>query len=719
MRNLYTLHPSFVKAFWVLLLFIPIPIGTTQNQENTSSDIASNIGQVQALALDEVLVRTGIAAWQVAGYSGTGIHIGILNQGFGGIETYATNQDNLSLNIAPNLSIDDLESDPNSQGTQALQIIHRIAPNAQFHVCQYTRLDSFSACIDWFSASHVRIVHHGTGIIFSSEQAEKFSREAERAFRSGMLWLNAAGDIDTGILQDTFTAKDFVNHEFNINQSISLSVEAVPVSRVIGLTWSGNSQHDAESIDLDLEIWDENGNLMAASQAIQEGEPGTLVQESVVVEAEKSFKIRVLNRDGRGEGTAFTLTIQFGQTPDSASGQSILAPTNNSTLLSIGVLQGRDIAPYSSRGPLPPGSIKPDFVAPGEIELDEDNLAVGTSAAAAIVSAAAALIWEANPAWNNEQLRNHLLTATQDDRTIPGPDFVYGYGRLFLNLPESQSSTSSTAQADNNLVEIPPLEASSTAQAMPIVDYRNMVFLRNLVIQHIDASGNIHAINVPGRSYDPDLNGSLIAYASARNNERLDIYLYNLETGQETRLTGNPEQDRHPAISPNGQVIAFSSNREGQWDIFLINTDGTNERRLTTSSAFEYAASWRSDGNALAYQSNQNGSIEQLYIHDLQSNEIQQLTNSSEPLVGAIWSPDGQYIASYINADPPIIVIVNAETGRQQSYIEGTPSGWLNSNIVLFHRRIDENTVNIYILDITTGASRLLVENGSWASASP
>lgn len=53
----------------------------------------------------------------------------------------------------------------------------------------------------------------------------------------------------------------------------------------------------------------------------------------------------------------------------------------------------------------------------------------GTSMSAPHVSGAAALIWTKNPSWTNEQVRNHLRSTARDLGT-PGPDPLFGHGRL-------------------------------------------------------------------------------------------------------------------------------------------------------------------------------------------------------------------------------------------------------------------------------------------------
>ena len=72
----------------------------------------------------------------------------------------------------------------------------------------------------------------------------------------------------------------------------------------------------------------------------------------------------------------------------------------------------------------------------------------------------------------------------------------------------------------------------------------------------------------------------------------------------------NPEsvtqvgQDTAPALSPDGQKIAFMSSQDGNWEIYLINADGSNQRRLTDNPARDGLPTWSPDGRAIAFVSN-------------------------------------------------------------------------------------------------------------------
>ena len=53
-----------------------------------------------------------------------------------------------------------------------------------------------------------------------------------------------------------------------------------------------------------------------------------------------------------------------------------------------------------------------------------------------------------------------------------------------------------------------------------------------------------------------------------------DIYTVPSSGGKARQLTTHPAHDTRPVWSPDGQKIAFASNRSGNFDVFLMNKEG-------------------------------------------------------------------------------------------------------------------------------------------------
>ena len=78
-----------------------------------------------------------------------------------------------------------------------------------------------------------------------------------------------------------------------------------------------------------------------------------------------------------------------------------------------------------------------------------------------------------------------------------------------------------------------------------------------------------------------------------------DLWTVGVDGGQAHQLTTNPAYDAYPVWSPDGQRIAFASSREGSMDVYVVSKDGGTPKRLTTDSGDEYPMTWRDNSHVL------------------------------------------------------------------------------------------------------------------------
>ncbi len=241
----------------------------------------------------------------------------------------------------------------------------------------------------------------------------------------------------------------------------------------------------------------------------------------------------------------------------------------------------------------------------------------------------------------------------------------------------------------------------------------------------------------PTTSTDVESTGyELIAFYSDRDGNP-EIYTYNVNTTQVTRLTDAPAFDDSPALSPDGSRIVFLTARHDpqpmfpnlKYEIYVINVDGSNLTRLTSTDAAEDHPSWSPDGNRILFDADYDGDgYYEIYVMNADGSNLTHLTFNDSSDQFADWSPDGERIAysSYIDGNWDIYVM-DADGDNPHRLSDSTdwklfPAWSPDGNLIAFNGLAPHSgNTDVYVMNADGSDVRQLTdvsgfdENPAWS----
>ena len=195
-----------------------------------------------------------------------------------------------------------------------------------------------------------------------------------------------------------------------------------------------------------------------------------------------------------------------------------------------------------------------------------------------------------------------------------------------------------------------------------------------------DRIWNIYAMNADGsdvnrltsnraNDFSPDWSpdGQRIAFHSNRDDPDpnddhrvYNIYVMNADGTGVTRLTYNEASDFSPDWSPDGDLIAFVSNRddpdlndnERVYSVYVMNVDGSGAMRLSPGGASDFSPNWSPDGRRIAFHSTRDGNSD-IYVMDVDGSGVTRLTDHEAYDSNPDWSPDGRRMVFRSSRDDP------------------------------------------------------------------
>ena len=176
-------------------------------------------------------------------------------------------------------------------------------------------------------------------------------------------------------------------------------------------------------------------------------------------------------------------------------------------------------------------------------------------------------------------------------------------------------------------------------------------------------------------AWSPD--GTKLAYVTFENRQS-QIVMQDLYTGKRDIITSYPGINGAPQFSPDGTklLIVLSKDAGGATEVYLLDLKTRKETRLTKHRSIDTEPSWHPNGKEIVYTSERGGNA-QIYKLNLQTGRSKRVTFDGDMNLAGSITPDGKQL-----------VMVNRTLGKYHIAKKELNSGLFQ---VLTRTRLDES----------------------------
>ncbi len=215
--------------------------------------------------------------------------------------------------------------------------------------------------------------------------------------------------------------------------------------------------------------------------------------------------------------------------------------------------------------------------------------------------------------------------------------------------------------------------------------------------------------------FSPD--GEWIAFDSNRRGN-MDIWIMRKDGSKLRQLTTNQAHDWYPKWSPDGKKILFHSLRSGNRDLFVLPVGGGALKQLISHPAEDLAPVWSPDGQQIAFFSNRSGNMD-VWVMPSVGGEPQQLTFHQAQDLNPLWSPDGKRLVFSTNRTGySELFFIPAEGGEAVQLTRGewsiiNPFFWSADRQTIYAYGVggpNNRGTNLWVISGSNGATRLLID---------
>ena len=211
----------------------------------------------------------------------------------------------------------------------------------------------------------------------------------------------------------------------------------------------------------------------------------------------------------------------------------------------------------------------------------------------------------------------------------------------------------------------------------------------------------------------PDVHKNTVVFVSGE-----DIWSVPADGGVAMRLTFHDGAERYPKFSPDGTLIAFTGEYDGNADVYVMNRYGGDITRVTFHPGYDEVVGWHPTKNKIMFRSNRKSfsRFSRLFLIEPDGTGLEEVI-LPEAVQGS-FSADGKQIAynkvsrenrtwkRYKGGTAQEVYLYNFETGEERNLTQfpGTDRipMWIGEKIYFSSDR--DKVLNIYSCDPATGA---------------
>lgn len=207
----------------------------------------------------------------------------------------------------------------------------------------------------------------------------------------------------------------------------------------------------------------------------------------------------------------------------------------------------------------------------------------------------------------------------------------------------------------------------------------------------------------------PDIYGNRIVWQDLRNGN-YDIYMYDLTTSRETRITANESNQTYPALY--GDRIVWQDDHNGQYDIYMYNISTSKETQISTNGRAQKPKIYDDRIMWMDYRTRNRG----IYVHDLSTSKenriipeiLPQYINMEGNLI--VW-----HDLRHISPDIYVYDLSTSTETQITSNGEATFPNVYGNRIVWqeWHNEDGNLTTNIWMYDLSTSKKTQITTNKS------